>query len=63
LDGSLEDHAVVVSQLDATHISERIEHHVYGRNSYLLAWWRAPGARRRYQPGSTWPLSPRLNAR
>jgi hypothetical protein len=23
---------VVVSQLDATHISERIEHHVYGRN-------------------------------
>jgi hypothetical protein len=26
---------VVVSQLDATHISERIEHHAYGRNFVL----------------------------
>jgi hypothetical protein len=31
--GSLEDHAVVVSHLDATHTGAKIKHHVYGRNS------------------------------
>jgi hypothetical protein len=29
---------VVVSQLDATHISERIEHHAYGRNFGVPFW-------------------------
>jgi hypothetical protein len=54
---------VVVSHLDATHISGRIEHHVYGRNyspasNPAINRFRVAGAKPAAMP-STVPLAQR----